>query len=412
MTNYSKLSKKELVALVEHYEGKQTSLIAANVGASMRSEAFAINLLQLVLDTFDEMVYIVDLATNIIIIANRKTEELFGEVVGTRCWEKLQKGRRGVCDFCTNPKLLNSYKQPVGVYKATLRSDVTNSWYQCSDQAFEWLDGSMVAIKTAVDVSELKNVTAKLDQQLKKNKLAMQEIVLLVEKERRQLSHDLHDEMGQIATAINLNAGFLKNSQDTGSTLHLAAIEDIEQLATGMLYTIRTASNRLNPRTYIQLLTVPDMLQGLFDEWCSRNTKVHGEIHFKVANTFDLNIELKETLYRLCQEALTNISKHANASRVEITYRLSEKLVVGGVEVMDDKFLNIDYSHLVELEVLDNGMGFLEQYNKSSLGLKYMSERVQLHDGLLNVEACAMLGGVKILARFPYNYQEGSRNHG
>jgi len=404
MNNYSELSKKELVSLVEEYEANHTRLITANVGSSMRSEAFALNLLQLVLDTFDEMVYIVDLTSSIIILANKKTEELFGSVVGVRCWEKLQKGRTGVCDFCTNPKLLNSYKQPIGVCKTTLRSNVTNSWYQCSDQAFEWLDGSMVAIKTAVDVSELKDTTAKLDQQLKKNKLAMQEIVLLVEKERRQLSHDLHDEMGQIATAINLNAGYLKNSQSIESSLHLAAIEDIEQLATGMLYTIRGASNRLNPRTYIQLLTVPDMLQGLFDEWSSRNPKVHGEIYFKVANTFDLNIELKETLYRLCQEALTNISKHANASRVEITYRLSEKLEVGGVGVMDDKFLNIDYNHLVELEILDNGIGFLEQYNKDSLGLKYMSERVQLHDGILYVEACAMLGGVKILAQFPYNY--------
>ena len=412
MKNYSELSKKELVSLVEQYEADNTRFNSANVKASADFELFAINVLQMVLDTLGEVAYIVDLTSSTIILANKKTEELFGNVVGARCWDKLQKDNMSDCGFCTNQKLLDANKKPIRVYKDTLKHGLMNNWYQCSEQVFEWLDGSMVAIKTAVDVSVLKNITEKLDQQLKKNKLAMQEIVLLVEKERRQLSHDLHDEMGQIATAINLNAGFLKSSQNTQPIQSLAAINDIEQLATSMLHTIKDTSNRLNPRNYIQLLTVPNMLQGLFDEWASRNPKVHGDVYFKVADTFDLTIELKETLYRLCQEALTNISKHADASRVEISYRLSDKMAINGVGMMGDNFENINYTHLVELEILDNGKGFLSQYNENSLGLMYMLERVRLLNGVLHTEDCTKLGGVKILAQFPYNYQVRSTSYG
>jgi len=394
MTTYLELSKKELITIIERYE-VASKLTEKPSKPNLLASWSSVSLLQTVLDTVDEPIYIVNLASQIIVFANKKTEQLFGPVVGQRCWDKMQKEQSGVCDFCTNSFLLDANNNATGVYKSLYKNKLTNNWYQCSDQAFMWLDGEMVAIKTSVDVSGLKKTTATLDTLLKKNKSMTQELVLLVERERRKLSHDLHDEVGQIATAIKLNASFLAASKNTNSTQHLAVSDDIEQLATRLLATVRGVSNRLNPREFIELLSVPDMLQGLFDDWANRNLTIYSNIYFTETTDIDISADLKETLYRLCQEALTNISKHAQARRVEVSYRVVNDMKEGCY---------------IELQISDDGVGLSKQSHHNSLGLKYMAERVGLHGGDLSVESCRNLGGVKILARFPYATKENYKN--
>jgi len=112
-----------------------------------------------------------------------------------------------------------------------------------------------------------------------------------------------------------------------------------------------------------------------------------------------LSIGLKETLYRICQEALTNISKHAKASRVEISYRLHEK---NGADLMPVGYEGIEYKHLIELEISDNGVGFIEPTQENGLGLKYMAERVRLYGGFICREPYEGMGGIRVLMPFPY----------
>jgi len=400
MTIYSKLSKSELITIIEGYEKTHREYPTEIKVTS--PENFAVELLQAVLDTIDEPIYIVEIATSIIVLANKKTTQLFGSVKGERCWEKLQKQQSTVCDFCTNPSLLNEHQLPNGAHKSIYKNNLVNTWYQCNDQALEWIDGTMVAIKTAVDIGQIKNLTEELNTLLKKNKTAKQEFVSLIEKERRQLSHDLHDEMGQIATAIKLNAGYLSGDHDTQSDQHHAAIADIEELSTSMLDIIRGVSNRLNPRNFIGVLSIPDMLQALFDDWTSRNIQLKGCITFEGRSDIDVDIDLKQTLYRICQEALTNITKHANATQVDISYRIYKKDTANLIE-----FNNNLHTHIIELDIQDNGVGFNKQINEPSLGLKFMSERVQLHNGLLHTESSDRLNGARLLVRFPYSFSTG-----
>jgi len=412
MKKYSELSKKELVALLQKSEQASDALTSCEVSALAQSTQMHLSVLQKVLDVVDEPVYIVNLNDHTILFANKKTEQLFGRVVGMRCWEKLQVGQQGVCDFCTNPLLLDENQQATGVHRTIYKNELTNRWYQCSDQAFQWFDGSMAAIKTSVDVSELKKATRRLDTSLEEKKAMMQDLVLLVERERRKLSYDLHDEMGQVATAIKLNASFLASSDDTQSAQYLAATADIEQLATRLLSTVRGVSNRLNPRGLIELLSVSDMLQGLFDEWSNRNSQVLSKTFFEVDTELELALDLKETLYRICQEALTNISKHAKASRVEVSYRLHDKKAASLVLAEGDSMVDVEYTHLIELEISDNGAGFTESSQEGGLGLKYMAERVRLYGGVLYREPCERVGGIRVLARFPYLKKEGGMSHG
>jgi len=399
MRAYSELSKKEPIVLLQKSEQADDALTPDKDSDLVPSTQMYISVLQKVLDVVDEPVYIVNLDNNIILFANKKTEQLFGRVVGMRCWEKLQVGQRGVCNFCTNSLLLDENHQATGVHKTIQKNELTNRWFQCSDQVFQWFDGSMVAIRTSVDISELTKTKSHLDISLKEKRTMTEDLVLLIERERRKLSYDLHDEMGQVATAIKLNASFLANSDDTQSAQYLAATADIEQLASHLLSTVKGVSNKLNPRDLIELLSVPDMLKNLFDEWLNRNRQVSSKTLFDADTEFELSIGLKETLYRICQEALTNISKHAKASRVEISYRLHEK---NGADLMPLGYEGIEYTHLIELEISDNGVGFIEQTQEVGLGLKYMAERVRLYGGFIYREPCEKLGGIRVFARFPY----------
>jgi len=397
MTIYSKLSKSELITIIEGYEKAHREYPIEIKDTSPRK--FAIELLQTVLDTIDEPIYIVEIATSIIILANKKTRQLFGSVEGERCWEKLQKQQSTICHFCTNPSLLNEHKRANGVHKSTYKNNLIGTWYQCNDQALEWIDGTMVAIKTSVDVGQLKSLTEELNTLLNKNKTAKQEFVSLIEKERRQLSHDLHDEMGQIATAINLNAGYLSGDHDTQSDQHHAAITDIEELSASMLGIIRNVSNRLNPRNFNGVLSIPNILQALFDDWVSRNIQLKGRITFEGRSDIDVDIDLKQTLYRICQEALTNITKHAKATQVDISYRIYKKDTANLIA-----FNGSLHTHIIELDIQDNGVGFNKQTNEPGLGLKYMSERIQLHNGLLLTDFSDKLNGAKLLVQFPYSF--------
>jgi len=398
MKDCSELSKKEQSALFQKNERANDALTPRKGSAIVQSTQMHISALQKVLDIVDEPVYIVNLENHIILFANKKTEQLFGHVVGMRCWEKLQVGQRGVCNFCTNPLLLDENHQTTGAHKTLQKNELTNRWYQCNDQAFQWFDGLMVAIKTSVDVSELNKVTSRLDAALEEKKAMMEDLVLLVERERRKLSYDLHDEMGQIATAIKLNASFLANCNDTQSEQYLAATADIEQLASHLLSTVKGVSNNLNPRDLIGSLSVPDMLQNQFDEWLNRNKQMSSKASLDADTGLELPIGLKETLYRICQEALTNISKHAKANRVEISYRLHEKDVADLMPAGDE---GIEYTHLIELEISDNGVGYIEAAQEDGLGLKYMAERVRLYGGLIHRGPCERMGGVRVLTRFP-----------
>ena len=393
----SKLPSSKPITTIEGDEKSHTKHLTKTKDTP--TGKFAIDLLRTVLDTIDEPIYIVEIATSIIMLANKKTKQLFGSVEGKCCWEKLQKQQPTVCNFCTNPSLLNEHLLPNGVHKNIYKNKLVNTWYQCNDQALEWIDGTMVAIKTAVDIGQLIDLTEELDSLLTKNKIAKQEFVSLIEKERRQLSHDLHDEMGQIATAIKLNAGYLSGDHDTKSDQHHAAITDIEELSASMLGIIRNVSNRLNPRNFIGVLSIPDMLQALFYDWTSRNIQLKGNIYFEGRYDVDVNIDLKQTLYRICQEALTNITKHAKATQVDVNYRIYRKDTTNLV-----KFHEPPHTHIIELDIQDNGVGFNKQINEPSLGLKFMSERIQLHNGLLLTGFSDKLNGAKLLVQFPYSF--------
>jgi two-component system response regulator HydG len=93
---------------------------------------------------------------------NRYLHNLFGHVVGKICWQTLQTGQSGPCDFCTNEKLIAADGSPTGVYAWEFHNSITSKWYEIHDRAISWVDGRIVRLEIAVDITDRKQVENEL----------------------------------------------------------------------------------------------------------------------------------------------------------------------------------------------------------------------------------------------------------
>ncbi|MCK4231955.1 PAS domain S-box protein, partial [candidate division WOR-3 bacterium] len=115
-----------------------------------------------VLDSLDSGVYVADMKTYEILFANQKMRNYFGNIEGKTCWQVLQHGQSGPCDFCTNDKLLDVEGEPTGVYAWEFQNTINGFWCEIRDRAIRWVDGRMVRLEIAMDVTKRKQATEAL----------------------------------------------------------------------------------------------------------------------------------------------------------------------------------------------------------------------------------------------------------
>lgn len=125
---------------------------------------YAYHSIQTVLDSLDALVYVSDMDTHEMLFVNRYGREIWGAPQGRRCWEILQAGQSGPCDFCTNKLLKDDEGKSTGVYVWEFQNTVDKKWYQCRDQAIEWVDGRIVRMEIATDISDRKAMEDSLKQ--------------------------------------------------------------------------------------------------------------------------------------------------------------------------------------------------------------------------------------------------------
>src|SRR6266540_4268341 len=183
------------------------------------------------------------------------------------------------------------------------------------------------------------------------------------EVERRRLARELHDETGQALTSILLG---LRAAEDAaGPDEARKAVSDLRELVVGTLQDVRRLAVQLRPKALddFGLAAALERLAQTFAE----TSGVRVDLEARLGDE-RLPAEVETTLYRIVQEALTNIVKHAGASTVSIL--LGRR----------------DGSATLVIE--DDGQGFvLDQARPDGLGLIGMQERVALHAGRLTIES-------------------------
>jgi PAS domain S-box-containing protein len=109
-----------------------------------------------VFHSMDSIVYIADMKTYEILFLNRYAQNIYGNIVGEKCWQTLYKAKTGPCEFCSNDKLLDAAGQPTGMYHWENYDTKTGRWYECHDNAMPWIDRRMVRLEIALDITDRK----------------------------------------------------------------------------------------------------------------------------------------------------------------------------------------------------------------------------------------------------------------
>ena len=125
------------------------------------------NSLQAVVDSMDEVVYVADIQTYEILLINKYVRDRFGDIQGKTCWQTIQKGQTGPCSFCSNSKLVSAEGALLDTYVWEFENTVNQRWYECHDKAIRWMDGRIVRIEIAADITVRKNLEQQLRQSQK-----------------------------------------------------------------------------------------------------------------------------------------------------------------------------------------------------------------------------------------------------
>ena len=190
-----------------------------------------------------------------------------------------------------------------------------------------------------------------------------QNLINVQEQEKSELARDLHDELGQSLTALQAEAASI--SKSTKKSSRDDAIFNVIQLSKNMMLSTREIIKKLN-LGLIEDLGLESALIELFENWKRRFKGVKFE--YKIEDKALRKITKQETahLYRIFQEALTNIAKHSEPKNIKISIK------------------SLDGKGKIRILIRNDGIK-TEFSNKDGLGLIGIAERVDQIDGSLEI---------------------------
>ena len=194
---------------------------------------------------------------------------------------------------------------------------------------------------------------------------ALRRVVAAQELERTRLARELHDETGQALTSILLSLRTVEEAAGDEQELH-AAVAEVRELVRSTLQDVRQLAVELRPKVLddFGLVAALERLTETFGE----QTGMSVQFQQLLPTSDRLPPEVETALYRIVQESLTNIVKHARATSVSVV--LARK---------DDS---------VSVVVEDDGVGFEPHLARDGgIGLVGMQERVALLGGRLAIES-------------------------
>lgn len=125
------------------------------------------------LDSLEGAVYVADMHNYEILYVNEVIKNLVGDVVGRICWQVLQSGQEGPCDFCTNTRLVQEDGSPAEAVIWEHFNKALGRWFHCRDKAISWPDGRLVRIETATDITAPKEAKERQHRDAEKIQMAL-----------------------------------------------------------------------------------------------------------------------------------------------------------------------------------------------------------------------------------------------
>ncbi len=227
----------------------------------------------------------------------------------------------------------------------------------------------------------INNMSAVLDRTQQQNRALTQHSLAIQEEERQWLSQELHDEFGQSLTAIKVMAVTAAHEKSDTKTITTSISEICDHLMT----VVRSMMKQLHPLSLTEL-GLKATLEDLIYHWEVKNTTTSFRLYCD--NDVDLiDGSMMIQIFRVIQESLTNIIRHARANHVIISLDIKHS-----PEML--------YPDTLYLLVIDDGQGCHLNKITSGFGLLGMEERIKLLGGVFKIQS-DVNEGMKITAQIP-----------
>ncbi len=228
------------------------------------------------------------------------------------------------------------------------------------------------------DVTERRRKDAdlrKVNSELRQLSISLQSVR---EEERTRISRELHDELGQQLTGLKLELTWLSGRLREGRQPEPGVLDGMREMLDSAIVSVRRISTELRPRILDDL--------DLEEAVCWQVRELTKRSHLQAVCNLPAAELVREdalatALFRIVQEALTNVARHANADQLEVSF------VRDGDELV--------------MRVRDSGNGFVHDHNGRGIGLVSMRERAAAVDGKFTITS-APGQGTTIEVRVPY----------
>jgi len=252
------------------------------------------------------------------------------------------------------------------------RQEVTRQYtaYRADMRVLLWESLLLGALVAVVAVNRLRVLERRAKEQRVVTEAAegrmralSQQIVATQEEERKHLSRELHDHVGQMLTGLRMELGRIERLGAPGNERVAQALAEGRALVDNVMRTVRDLALGLRPSMLDDFGLKPAL------EWHVREFSRRSNVSatFTATGSFDALPDAYRTcIYRSVQEALTNCARHSGASRVDVGVRSDS----GGLTVT----------------VKDNGVGIASDRPAHGLGLRGMEERVRELSGTLTID--------------------------
>ena len=312
--------------------------------------------------------------------------QLIGQPVETLIPDELRSAHaRYRQDFAQNPvpRPMGAERNLLGRRKDGSEFPIEVGLYPLTIQAVRYI------MATVIDITERSLAANALSNALTERDRLRRHLMRASEDERLRLSHELHDQTGQTLTAATLAAKEVEKFVDADGRQRLTKLNSLLDQMGRKLHQVAW---ELRPAS-IDELGLAATLDNYVSDW-SDQTGIAAEFYGKGEDIDNLPDDVRTTIYRVIQEALTNIAKHAReASRVSVVIHRA--------------------GAMLQLTIDDNGDGFdlaekLGTPSKyGSLGIPSMRERLSTIGGTLEIESSEGIG-TTVFARIPIEQEEVS----
>jgi len=255
-------------------------------------------------------------------------------------------------------------RQPYNIeHRIVLPNGLTRIIHEQGEVKFDDRDEPISIVGTVQDITERKRAEEELTysrEQLRNLSMHLQSVR---EEERTTIAREIHDELGQVLTALKMDLSWL-DKKHRGDKSFAERTKSMLSLVDSTIQTVKRISSELRPGVLDHLGLAAAI------EWQAKEFEKHTGIACDVSVDPDdmvLDRQYSTTIFRIFQEALTNVARHANATKVRISL----------VEKEDG----------ISLHVEDNGKGITKKQmnNPQSFGLIGIQERVHFLNGEIRI---------------------------